>query len=239
MKTQSELKAYAAELSAFKTSECSCKTCRGLCSMVPCMGTPQEIKAIIDSGRINILNRKWHLGTACHGMPPLDCVMVRAVAIGNGCSQFDGQHCALHHTGLKPSEGKFANHSETHSSFWAIAATWFLDENAELVAWLRGLFPEPEPLDDNLQRACKEFANLVNGELAKMENPGDFAEREEISVLASRQFQKFIRMYQEAQAVARAVEMLRNVKSFKVGGVQIEIISEDEAEEKTCGPVSV
>ena len=191
--TQEQYRAYAAELTSFKQSECDCKTCRGLCSMVPCMGTPQDIKAIIDAGRGHILTRKWHLGSCCHGMPPLDIVMVRNVVIGSGCSQFDGEHCAIHHTGLKPSEGKFANHAETHSSFWAIASMWFLEENAELVEWLRNHFPAPEPLDDAMQRACDEFAKLVNEEIEKLNAlkeegfiEGDewLIEREEIAVMA-------------------------------------------------------
>ena len=45
---------------------------------------------------------------------------------------------------------------------------WFLEENAELVEWLRNHFPAPEPLDDAMQRACDEFAKLVNEEIEKL-----------------------------------------------------------------------
>jgi len=226
MITQEQYRAYASELSLFKSSECACKTCRGLCAMVPCMGTPQDIKAIIDAGRGHILTRKWHLGSCCHGMPPLDIVMVRNVEIGSGCSQFDGEHCALHHTGLKPSEGKFANHAEQHSSFWAIASMWFLEENAELVAWLRDQFPTPEPLDDAMQKACSEFAKLVNEEIAKLDDPNNLIEREEISTIANDQLQMFVQRYMAAQAV---IEMLEG------GAVRLEIVQiQASGEEKVC-----
>lgn len=226
MITQEQYRAYASELSLFKSSECACKSCRSLCALVPCMGTPQDIKAIIDAGRGRILTRKWHLGSCCHGMPPLDIVMVRNVEIGSGCSQFDGEHCSLHHTGLKPSEGKFANHAEQHSLFWAIASMWFLEENAELVAWLRDQFPTPEPLDDAMQKACSEFAKLVNEEIAKLDDPNNLIEREEISTIANDQLQMFVQRYMAAQAV---IEMLEG------GAVRLEIVQiQASGEEKVC-----
>lgn len=234
--TQKQYRAYAAELPALKPSECSCKTCRGLCAMVPCMGTPQEIKAIIDAGKINILTRKWHLGSVAHGMPPLDIVMVRPVAVGRGCSQFDGEHCALHHTGLKPSEGKFANHAEQASSFWGIASTWFLDENAELVAWLRDQFPALEPLDETLAKMLDQFANVVSEQLGKIENPDDHAEREEICVVAIGQLGKGIRLFQEAQAIAALIN------GMEEAGIKIEatvVTSFSAPQQKACESVSV
>lgn len=206
--TQEKYRAYAAELPSFSGSECSCKTCRGLCSMVPCFGTPQEVKAIIDSGRKHILARRWHLGSVAHGLPPLDCVMVRAVEIGQGCSQFDGEKCLLHDTGLKPSEGKFANHDESTSSFWGIAASWFLDENAELVEWIRSQFPPLDPLDGPVLEMAEEIANLVNQHIEGI----DHQKREKISAEAMRQLRKFIIDFQAAKALFDLIGSLVSVE---------------------------
>lgn len=49
--------------------------------------------------------------------------------------------CALHSSGLKPSEGKFANCVDGIASFPNIAATWLLDENRELIESLFAQFP--------------------------------------------------------------------------------------------------
>lgn len=203
--TQEQYRAYFNQLATFKSSECGCKSCRSLCALVPCMGTPHEIKAIIDAGRKHILARRWNVATMCHGMPPLDMVMVRPIENGTGCSQFDGQHCLLHHTGLKPSEGKFATHDEKHSSFWAIASTWFLDENAELVASLLAQFPEPAPVDELILKVGGEFAKLVRQQLAELD-PADFVALEEIASVSTREFMNFIKTYEVAMALKGVIE---------------------------------
>lgn len=147
MKTQTELKVLAAELAKFEASECSCKMCRGLCEMVPCMATPQEIKALIDAGHIDDLAPAVHWASVKFGFPPLECVMIKARDEG-GCSLLKAGKCTIHAKGLKPSEGKFATCKESGASFPHIASTWLLEENAELVTWIMAQFPPLTPMDD-------------------------------------------------------------------------------------------
>lgn len=161
MKTQEELKELASGLTKFKSCECSCKSCQGLCEAAPCMATPQEIKALIDAGHIDDLAPTTHWATLLFGLPPLDCVMIKARDEG-GCSLFKNGKCALHTKGLKPSEGRFANHNPNEQSFPHIVATWMIEENAPLVEWIMAQFPPLPPLDGEDNEFMSNLAIMAN-----------------------------------------------------------------------------
>lgn len=159
--TQNEISLLAAKLSSFRPFACSCKQCRGLCANVSCAGTPQDIKALIDAGHKDDLIPTVHWGSLEFGLPPLECVMIRHGAEGIGCSLFVGGKCSLHDKGLKPSEGKFANHNPHEQSFPHICATWLIEENRELVAWIFAQFPPLEPIDAEEVWFMTEIAEKV------------------------------------------------------------------------------
>jgi hypothetical protein len=93
---------------------CSCPKCRELCRRVPCLGTPQEIAAIINSGYA-YLNQ---LVISTDNDPSLDFTVVKPR--GNHptdptkgtCVFYTKGKCVLHSDGLKPVEGRVAMHDK-------------------------------------------------------------------------------------------------------------------------------
>lgn len=212
MKTQAQLKELANELTDFKSCECSCKTCQGLCEMVPCMATPQEIKALIDAGHIDDLAPTIHWAALKFGLPPVECVMI-VEREGGGCSMLKDGKCTLHDKGLKPSEGRFATCKDDTASFPHICAMWLLEENAPLVEWIMAQFPKLEPLTDEDKSFYTRLSDGVNMELVK--NPDT-----DMRVMG-RAITQVIQDYETKKMMRK---LMRDVAS---GAVKIEVVLEN------------
>ena len=213
MKTQSELQELASELTKFKPCECSCKTCRDMCETVPCMGTPQEIKALIDAGHKEDLAVTTHWATLRMGIEPMACVMIKARERGV-CSLYKDGKCSLHAKGLKPSEGKFASCEESAMSFPHIAATWLLEENKPLVDWIMGQF-DPLPQPDEEDKAFMGRLAVRVSALYDAGMPGDALN----------------------DAIARVVNDYETNKALRK--MMVEVCRELRSEEKICDSVPV
>src|SRR6266540_363153 len=95
---------------------CECLACRELCERVPCMGTPQEIAAIIANGHAEA----DQLVVSTNNDPSLDFTVVKprgAHATGptqGTCVFYKEGKCVLHDEGLKPVEGRVAIHGKNN-----------------------------------------------------------------------------------------------------------------------------
>ena len=120
-------------------SECSCEACVAMCERTPCLGTPEDIERLMDSGLMETLwFTEWHFGVP-HGVPVIRMVQVKQLS--TGCPFLKDRKCVLHDLALKPTEGRLASckgpfHFAGHPSV-AVALTWILPCNAEKV---NGLF---------------------------------------------------------------------------------------------------
>lgn len=118
-----------------KPVRCSCDKCKKQCK-VPCLGTPDDILKLIDAGYISKLRiTYWMVGMMLKKIPcPIP--MVQIMSGEKNCTFFFNGLCQLHHTGLKPTEGKLSHHSITLENYlfelslsWNVAKTWVDEKN--------------------------------------------------------------------------------------------------------------
>ena len=86
---------------------CNCQECQHMCKF-PCLGTPDEIQAIISAGYA--YSNKLVVCSDNH--PDLNFTVVRPRRIDKHCIYFENGKCQLHDAGLKPLEGRVAIHGE-------------------------------------------------------------------------------------------------------------------------------
>jgi Fe-S-cluster containining protein len=97
----------------FKTNECSCATCVGMCEHRPCWGTPEEIEKIIEAGLGDRLMNDYWIES------PQDVQIFSPAIVGyegrtapfmpiGACTFLKNGLCELHDKGLKPLEGRTA-----------------------------------------------------------------------------------------------------------------------------------
>lgn len=124
-----------------KPNACNCPNCQALCTITPCIGTPEDIANLLTEGLARFLVRtEWHAGRSI-GIPVIEMVQLNAHECGR-CPLFQGGLCLIHP--IKPTGGKLASHTPTdlaRNPDTAVALTWLAPHNRELVANLLSLFP--------------------------------------------------------------------------------------------------
>jgi len=118
-----------------KQIECNCQKCKNQCR-TPCLGTPDDILRLIDAGYASkLILSHWMVGMMLRKIP-CSIPMVQIMKGDNGCIFFKDGLCALHNTGLKPTEGKLSHHTITLENYifelslsWNVARTWIEDRN--------------------------------------------------------------------------------------------------------------
>lgn len=123
-----------------KPVACRCTSCRNQCKRAPCLGTPQDIWALIEAGYEDKLAvTAWCVGMAV-GKLPFPIPMVQVIHTSDGCVFFQNGLCELHDRGLKPTEGRLSHHTLTEESFdfskslaWNVAREWLNMKNVPLV----------------------------------------------------------------------------------------------------------
>lgn len=120
-----------------KPISCNCEICRSMCLRVPCLGTPQDILALIDSGyKDKVCYTEWAAGMIYgHTRVPIPMVQIKAYNDGR-CVFFQDGKCELHDKGLKPTEGRLASHDfhekeiqKEYNLTYQVAREWFQEEN--------------------------------------------------------------------------------------------------------------
>lgn len=108
-------------MNKFEESQCSCEKCQNMCKKCPCLATPEEIDKIAAAGFADKLaHTEWAVGLQ-FGMPLITMVQIRALPSTDNQDGAQGQCpfynekglCDLHDLGLKPMEGRLANHANT------------------------------------------------------------------------------------------------------------------------------
>jgi hypothetical protein len=100
-------------MNQLKTSECSCDVCKNMCRRTPCLPTPEDVVKLMAAGHKSKLRATIYAG-------PFTDVPVRLVAPHydeerKACAFLDDNNlCILHESGLKPLEGKLANHANEY-----------------------------------------------------------------------------------------------------------------------------
>ncbi len=126
----------------YKASACSCSTCKNMCKVCPCIGTPEDILKLIEAGQIDKLTpTKWLTGTL-YGLQPINMVQIIYDNDRKACSFLTEENlCLLHNSGLKPTEGKLASCSNKKvvntvqdSLPYKVAAEWENMENFPTIA---------------------------------------------------------------------------------------------------------
>ena len=118
-----------------KPCECKCQECKNQCQ-TPCLGTPDDILKLIEAGYKEQLKvTLWGVALVL-GVYPDVIFMVQAEKTEKGCVFLKDGLCSIHHTGLKPTEGKLSHHTLSIENFkfskslsWNIAKEWLSGHN--------------------------------------------------------------------------------------------------------------
>jgi hypothetical protein len=122
-------------------NNCTCDTCKHMCHVQPCMGTPADILRLFNNGHINkLVPTEWGVGHAVGIMPVVKNMIQARFDLEKGHCVFltDDNLCSLHADGLKPTEGKLATHAnkvyytreEAHKALTiTVAKTWLNPSN--------------------------------------------------------------------------------------------------------------
>lgn len=131
---------FLQQFSKVRISECSCNNCVAMCQHQVCIGTPEDIASLIVAGHIEKLTGwTWAAGSFRGYNQVIDMVQLRYDYGKKSCIMLENGLCSLHHSGLKPKEGKFANckttpdRNQKRSPVLLIAQTWLADRNKKLV----------------------------------------------------------------------------------------------------------
>lgn len=130
-----------------KPSDCKCQVCKNQCR-TPCLGTPKDIKLLIDKGYKDFLTYScWMVGLAL-GKLNYCIPMVQPIQTNEGwCIFYKDGLCELHEPGLKPTEGKLSHHTITAENYvfkkglsYQVAKEWLSVENEKLVKEILDLY---------------------------------------------------------------------------------------------------
>lgn len=113
-----------------KPTVCQCERCKSQCH-TPCLGTPEDIEKLIDSGYGNRLAvTEWCVGMVL-GLTARPIHMIQAKVEDGWCTFYHNGLCELHDKGLKPTEGRLSHHSIRIDNFdpkkclsWLVAKEW-------------------------------------------------------------------------------------------------------------------
>ena len=145
MKTRADVIAYA-ESMGYKEHACSCDKCKECCVNCPCLGTPDDILRILESGRKGIIHTGWAVGLI-YGLIDHLIEMYQPTMMddGIGCvyRMADGL-CELHNNGLKPVEGSLSECKPQKSTLkdsiaYAVAMTWEHPDNEQVINKIKSI----------------------------------------------------------------------------------------------------
>ena len=123
---------------------CNCEKCKQMCQRTPCLGTPQDILAIIEAGYVDkVCYTEWAAGIVLgHTTKPVTMVQIKTKD-GNrdgSCVFYNDGQCDLHESGLKPTEGKLSHHEVSvielrpeYNLTYQVAIEWTKIENNEVI----------------------------------------------------------------------------------------------------------
>lgn len=127
-----------------KPTSCKCQKCKTCCQKAPGLGTPEEIRKLVNAGYVNRLMITAYAFPVVLGIHP-EPVTVIAPEFDQekgACTFFENGLCILHDQGLKPMECRLAHHTgdlagkiPKKSVGWLVAKEWldggWTEEKAE------------------------------------------------------------------------------------------------------------
>lgn len=124
---------------------CNCEKCRQMCQRTPCLGTPQDILALINAGYVDQLCfTEWAAGIVLgHIKQPIEMVQIKSKGKNKDgeCVFYHDGKCDLHESGLKPTEGKLSHHEvlvkelfKENNITYQVAIEWCKDENYDVIS---------------------------------------------------------------------------------------------------------
>lgn len=96
---------------------CSCNTCKNMCKIQPCIGTPEDIAKLVLAGHGGKMAKTtWMVGMLTGTTSaPIDMYQIMANE-DNSCPFLDENNlCELHDAGLKPTEGRLSHHTDAET----------------------------------------------------------------------------------------------------------------------------
>ena len=122
---------------------CNCEKCKQMCQRTPCLGTQQDILALIEAGYVDKLcYTVWAAGIVLgHITQPIPMVQLNSDSGCDGrCICYHDGKCELHENGLKPTEGKLSHHDVSarellpqYNLSFQVALEWVKEENFDII----------------------------------------------------------------------------------------------------------
>ena len=121
---------------------CNCERCKAQCRRTPCLGTPQDILALIDAGYIDkVCYTEWAAGIILgFTKEPIPMIQIKNLKDGSCVLYHDG-YCEVHENGLKPTEGKLSHHEvfdrelkPEYNLTFQVALEWTKEENFGIIS---------------------------------------------------------------------------------------------------------
>lgn len=122
-----------------KDTACACDTCKNMCKIQPCIGTPKDIAKLILAGHgEKIAKTTWMVGVLT-GTTAVPTDMYQIMANDdNSCPFLDENDlCKLHDVDLKPTEGRLSHHDDAETFTgdfkdtvnYKVAMSWVDEDN--------------------------------------------------------------------------------------------------------------
>ena len=130
-----------------KPVSCKCELCKRQCR-TPCLGTPEDIKKLIDAGyKEYLMPTQWLVGLVL-GKLSYPIPMIQAIQRDDGwCIFYANGLCKLHDLNLKPTEGRLSHHSLKPENYvfskglaYNVAKQWMSAENMKLILEMFALY---------------------------------------------------------------------------------------------------
>jgi hypothetical protein len=129
------------ELTGLQPISCACKRCSNLCKRISCMGTPQEILALINAGYAERIRPAINLRRfPGYTLPDRMLLFIPLYDPQLGsCTFLKNDLCTLHDRGLKPIEGRLSDCKTTEMPAdkielpLAVLLTWLREENKQTI----------------------------------------------------------------------------------------------------------
>lgn len=134
-----------------KPIECKCEECKKQCR-TPCLGTPYDIKNLIDAGyKDYLMATEWAVGLVL-GRLNYTIPMVQAIQKDDGwCIFYENGLCKLHNLNLKPTEGRLSHHTLRAENYvfskgiaYNVAKEWLIYENRDVIEEIFTLYSVEE-----------------------------------------------------------------------------------------------
>jgi len=151
-------------IDGYKPHNCSCSKCKSMCLASPCFPTPEEVVRLQKMGFGSDLMFTMFVNQNTLEIYSLVAPKSTDDVLFDRCTFHNSKGlCELHELGLKPTEGRLANHDQPHSATVtlrnAVCETWKSELGINLLKEYGG-----ENYQSEISKMQNKFKEIVSAE---------------------------------------------------------------------------